>query len=127
MMAEAAPFSTPIVRQRNGDEATFTWSADEPPLRARYRIEWRFRSPGGKENDGVPAMSAAERMASLGIIQDGDPVLTEVARPFNLPAEADDARRVVARLVSSLERVSQVHDFVKGMGLAAPQIGIGRA
>ena len=51
----------------------------------------------------------------------------EVARPFDLPSEAEDARRVVAQLVSTLERVGQVHKFVKGMGLAAPQIGIGRS
>ena len=54
-------------------------------------------------------------------------MLTEVARPFDLPAEAEDARRVVSQLVSTLERVGQVHNFVKGMGLAAPQIDIGRA
>ena len=34
---------------------------------------------------------------------------------------------MVAQLVSTLERVGQVNNFVKGMGLAAPQIGIGRA
>ncbi|MGH3267314.1 MAG: peptide deformylase, partial [Trebonia sp.] len=59
--------------------------------------------------------------------QEGDLVLAEVARPFDLPAEAEDARRVVAQLVSMLERVGQVHNFSKGMGLAAPQIRIGRA
>ncbi len=75
----------------------------------------------------MPAMTAAERMRALDIVQEGDPILSEVARPFDLPAEAEDARRVVANLVSALERVSQVHNFAKGMGLAAPQIGIGRA
>ena len=55
------------------------------------------------------------------------PVLAEAARPFDLPEEAETARRVVAQLASSLERVGQVHNFSKGMGLAAPQIGIGRA
>ena len=34
---------------------------------------------------------------------------------------------MVAQLVSTLERVGQVHNFTKGMGLAAPQINIGRA
>lgn len=66
-------------------------------------------------------------MRALDIVQEGEPVLSEVARPFDLPAEADDARRVVAQLVSTLERVGQVHNFTKGMGLAAPQINIGRA
>jgi peptide deformylase len=72
-------------------------------------------------------MTPGERMRSLEIAQEGEPVLSEVARPFNLPAEAEDARRVVAQLVSTLERVGQVHNFSKGMGLAAPQIRIGRA
>ena len=72
-------------------------------------------------------MSPAERMRSLEIAQEGEPVLAEVARPFRLPAEAEDARRVVAQLIGTLERVSQVHNFSKGMGLAAPQIRIGRA
>ena len=72
-------------------------------------------------------LSPAEQMRALDIVQEGEPVLSEVARPFDLPAEAEDARRVVAQLVSTLERVGQVHNFTKGMGLAAPQINIGRA
>jgi peptide deformylase len=75
----------------------------------------------------MDTMSPAERMRSLNITQEGDPILTEVARPFDLPLEAEDARRVVSQLVSTLERAGQVHNFVKGIGLAAPQIGIGRA
>src|SRR5262249_16307152 len=69
-------------------------------------------------------MSPAEQMRALDIVQEGDPVLAEVARPFDLPAEAEDARRVVAQLVSTLERVGQVHNFTKGTGLAAAQTGI---
>ena len=127
MSAEAVAFDTPVVRKPDGEEITFTWSTEEPPLHARYRVEWKFRSPQEKESAPMATMSAADRMRSLNITQEGDPVLAEVARPFDLPAEADDARRVVANLVSALERVSQVHSFAKGMGLAAPQIGIGRA
>jgi peptide deformylase len=65
-------------------------------------------------------------MHALGVAQEGDPILAEVARPFELASEAEDARRVVAQLVATLERVGQVHNFTKGMGLAAPQIHIGR-
>lgn len=61
-------------------------------------------------------MSPAERMPSLDIAQEGDPVLGEVARLFDLPAEAEDARRVVSQLVGALQRVGQVHNFVKAMG-----------
>lgn len=127
MTAEATPFDTPILRQEAGQEATFTWSAEDPPLHARYRIEWNFRSFEEKDDAAMPTISASEQMQSIGIVQEGDPILTGTARLFDLPAEADDARRVIGQLVSSLERVAQVHNFVKGMGLAAPQIGIGRA
>src|SRR5215216_5067416 len=66
-------------------------------------------------------------MRALGIVQEGDPILTSPARPFTLPAEAEDARRVVAELQSTAERVAEVHTFGKGLGIAAPQIGIDRA
>jgi peptide deformylase len=127
MTAEAAPFSTPIARHQAGDLVEFTWSTDEPPLHARYRIEWKFRAPDDEETPDVTTISPAQRMRSLDIAQEGEPVLAEIARPFELPAEAEDARRVVMQLVSTLERVGQVHNFAKGMGLAAPQINIGRA
>jgi peptide deformylase len=127
MTAESAPFPTAIVRQVVDDEVVFIWSADEPPLHARYRVEWKFRAPDDGEAREMDTMSPEERMRSLGIVQEGDPILAEAARPFDLPAEAEDARRVVSQLVSSLERVGQAHNFAKGMGLAAPQINIGRA
>jgi peptide deformylase len=127
MTAESSAFRTPIFRKERDDQVVFTWSADEPPLHARYRIEWKFRTPEDEETSDVDTVSPAERMRALDIAQEGDSVLAEVARPFDLPAEAEDARRVVAQLVSALERVGQVHDFTKGMGLAAPQISIGRA
>jgi peptide deformylase len=127
MAAEASPFPTPISRQDQNDQVVFTWSTDEPPLHARYRIEWKFKAPDDGDADEMETMTPAERMRSLEIAQEGDHVLTEVARPFSLPAEAEDARRVVSQLVATLERVGQVHNFSKGMGLAAPQINIGRA
>jgi len=127
MAAAASPFPTPISRQQRNDEVVFAWSTDDPPLHARYQIEWKFKAPEDGESATMDTLSPAERMRALDIVQEGDPILTEVARPFNLPAEAEDARRVVSQLVSTLERVGQVHNFSKGMGLAAPQIGIGRA
>ncbi|MFI5782644.1 peptide deformylase [Nocardia sp. NPDC051570] len=80
---------------------------------------------GGRlESRGI---SPSQVMADLGILQEGDPLLCQVARPFDLPTEAGDACRVVAGLNSAAERVVQAHIFSKGMGLAAPQIGIDRA
>jgi peptide deformylase len=72
-------------------------------------------------------MSASEIMRSLGVVQEGDPILRRTARPFDLPTEADDARRVVAELNVAADRVEAVHIFGKGVGIAAPQIGIDRA
>ena len=127
MTVDASPFPTPIARQSKDDQVVFTWSTDDPPLNSRYRMEWKFMVPEDDETTEVQAMGPAEQMEALGIAQEGDPVLTEAARPFDLPEEAETARRVVSQLASSLERVGQVHNFSKGMGLAAPQIGIGRA
>lgn len=71
--------------------------------------------------------SASEIMRSLGVVQEGDPILRQTARPFDLPTEADDARRVTAELNSAVERIEAAHIFGKGVGIAAPQIGIDRA
>jgi peptide deformylase len=127
MTAEASPFRTPLVRDVHDGRVTFTWSTDNPPLHARYRVEWKFKAPAEREGSPMEAMTPSQRMSAVGIVQVGDPVLTTETQGFDLPREAEDARRVVAQLVSALERVSQVHTFSKGMGLAAPQIGIGRA
>lgn len=125
MTAETAAFRTPIVRTVNGDRALFAWSTSDPPLHARYRVEWKFKGATDKTNEAT--LSPSARMSALGIVQEGDTILTTPAKPFDLPAEAEDARRVIAQLMSTMERVAQTHTFAKGMGLAAPQIGIGRA
>ncbi len=128
MTAEAFPFRTAIQQQTDGDRRMFAWSTDQPPLHARYRLAWKFRARPADETDGASMpTTASETMRSLGIVQAGDPILTSTARPFDLPAEAEDARRVVAQLVSFMERVSKAHVFGKGMGIAAPQVGIDRA
>jgi hypothetical protein len=87
-------------------------------------LEWSF---GNRPDAGDTSTSPSETMAALGIVQEGDAILREVARSFDLPAEAEDARRVIAQLASTMERVEKVHTFGKGVGIAAPQIGIGRA
>ncbi|MGW2597130.1 peptide deformylase [Streptomyces klenkii] len=69
----------------------------------------------------------SEQMRDLGVVQHGAPVLAEATRPFNLPGEKDTAEHTVESLFASMERITRVHPFAKGMGIAAPQIGIGRA
>lgn len=69
----------------------------------------------------------SEQMRDVGVVQDGAPVLAEPARPFDLPAEREAAEQAVEQMFAAMERIGQVHPFAKGMGLAAPQIGIDRA
>ncbi|WBB80846.1 peptide deformylase [Micromonospora sp. WMMD882] len=68
-----------------------------------------------------------QRMVELGIAQEGDPVLDRPATPFALPGEADEAGRLVDRLRATMSRIATVHVFAKGMGLAAPQVGVSRS
>ncbi|WP_336323557.1 peptide deformylase [Streptomyces lavendofoliae] len=69
----------------------------------------------------------SQRMRDLGVVQHGAGILAEPARAFTLPAERDEAERITDELFAAMERIGQVHPFAKGMGIAAPQIGIGRA
>ncbi|MFJ8783156.1 peptide deformylase [Streptomyces sp. NPDC102476] len=130
MTAAALPFRTAIRQSEDNGRRIFAWSTEDPPLHARYRLEWKFRTrPDLEENSHVmeTEATASDRMRGVGIVQEGDPILSKTSRPFVLPDEAEDARRVVAELVSACERASSVHVFGKGMGMAAPQIGIDRA
>lgn len=125
MTAESMPFQTAIRIQEAGDRRIYSWSTENPPLHARYRLEWYFRNQPHQAPPKPPKPSAM--MKALGIVQDSDPVLRRPARPFTLPSEAEDARRVVSELQSATYRVAMAHIFGKGMGIAAPQIGIERA
>ncbi|MFJ1758602.1 peptide deformylase [Kitasatospora sp. NPDC088134] len=69
----------------------------------------------------------SDQMRDLGVVQEGAPILTEPAHPFDLPTERGATEQVVEKLFTTMERIGQVHPFAKGMGIAAPQIGIGRA
>jgi peptide deformylase len=125
MAAESMPFSTAIRMQHAENRKIYSWSTEDPPLHARYRLEWRFRNQSHEAHQDSLKPSAV--MKSIGIAQEGDAVLRRAARPFVLPAEAEDARRVISELHSAAQRVAKVHTFGKGMGIAAPQIGIERA
>ncbi|MGW1074315.1 peptide deformylase [Streptomyces sp. NPDC002537] len=72
-------------------------------------------------------MRPSQRMRDLGVVQHGAGILAEPARPFDLPAEREEAERIADELFAAMERIGQAHPFAKGMGLAAPQIGIARA
>lgn len=124
MTAEAMPVRTPIHRRELGDDVVFEWSTENPPLHARYRFEWRFRADErAREEPSQPS----QRMRRLGVIQEGDPVLRAPAEPFKLPEEAAIANGLGELLIAYLAPIRAAHSFGKGMGLAAPQIGVSRA
>ncbi|MGV9315537.1 peptide deformylase [Streptomyces sp. NPDC003691] len=75
----------------------------------------------------MTSVRPSQQMRDLGVVQEGAAILTTPARRFDLPTEQDEAERIVDELFAALNRISQVHPFAKGMGIAAPQIGIGRA
>ncbi|PSK96871.1 peptide deformylase [Murinocardiopsis flavida] len=124
--AEAVPLRDPIQRSVDGDDAVFTWSAHRPHIGARYRLEWRWRV-GPPEAPRPALRTSSDRMRASGIVQDGDPILARTAARFSLPAESESAMEVVDRIHRAMQRVREHHEFGKGMGLAATQIGIDRA
>jgi peptide deformylase len=65
-------------------------------------------------------------MRDLGIIQETAPILAQAADRLNLPREAVLANTIVDDLTTAMQRVSQVHSFAKGMGIAAPQLAIAK-
>ncbi|WP_320069040.1 peptide deformylase [Micromonospora sp. RTGN7] len=128
LSAEEGPLRRPIIRQELDGRAIFDWATEDPPLNARYRLQWRFRSrppetdPGGPVGGG-PAR-ASDRMRGLGIVQRGADLLRQPSRQFDLPTDEATAREVVDQLCSALVRLDELHPFSKGVGIAAPQLGV---
>lgn len=132
LTAEAGPLRTPVTEGHDESRTVFDWSTEDPPLNARYRLEWRFRNDQASEGRIVrPRQSLelrpSERMKGAGIVQRGAPMLERPARWFDLPEQTPLASDIVTRLLDVLQLVSELHEFTKGMGLAAPQLGIGWA
>jgi peptide deformylase len=125
--AEAIPLRTAPARAELGGQAVFSWATSDPPVGARYRLEWRFRARPDDSEEHPQLHTAADRMKAAGIVQDGDPILRRLAVPFRLPEEASEAETVIAGLFATLQRAGEQHVFSKGMGVAAPQAGIARA
>ncbi len=126
LSAEEGPLRTPLVRRDEDGRAFFEWSTEAPPLNARYRLEWRFRAqpPAGAQPAAAQKIRASDRMRAAGILQAGADLLRQPARQFELPRDDATAREVVTRLRAALERLDELHPFSKGVGLAAPQLGI---
>ncbi|MGI9099393.1 MAG: peptide deformylase [Solirubrobacteraceae bacterium] len=122
MTARAVPVRTAIMQRDDGDQRIFSWSTESPPLHARYRFEWRLAG----QDLSAEHMRPSERMRALGVVQAHDPALRQPCEPFDLPADRDLAHSVSELLTAFLHPLRAAHSFGKGMGLAAPQIGIAR-
>jgi peptide deformylase len=125
MFAQRLPVQPAVQRRETPGLVNYTWSTSKPSLHTRIRFEWRFRNEPSQEEPFQLALS--ERMKRLGIVQRGEPMLTRASAPFSLPAEADLARATGELLITYLDPLAALHTFGKGMGLAAPQIGVPRA
>jgi len=73
----------------------------------------------------MPSAGAGE-MIALGIVQQPNPVLNAHTAAYDLPPEADIARHDFNALRQVANAVFAIHASKKGLGVAAPQIGIDR-
>lgn len=46
LSVEGAPLGTPLITDQRDGRLTFSWTVREPPLQARYRLEWRLPDEG---------------------------------------------------------------------------------
>jgi peptide deformylase len=122
MTAQAVPVRTAISQRDDGDQRIFSWSTENPPLHARYRFEWRLADADAASED----VSPSERMRRLGVVQADDPALRQPCEPFDLSNDRDLARSVGELLIAFLHPLRAAHSFGKGIGLAAPQMGVNR-
>jgi peptide deformylase len=67
-----------------------------------------------------------QEMEALGIVQHPDPVLSRATVPYRLPEEANVAQADFEKLRQAADAVFAKHQTKKGLGVAAPQIAIGR-
>lgn len=118
--ADTVPLRDEINVEEEGRMRIFRWSISNPKLNVRYRFEWASRQ---KDEIGRPS----DRMADIGVEQRGSAVLHRKAEPFELPADSDTASQVLVKLNEALDRIQRTHTFSKGAGIAAPQLGIGKA
>jgi peptide deformylase len=126
--SESRPLQTPVHETETGDRRVYEWSTDDPPLNARYRLEWRFRDQAAPAPPPrIPRQRPSDLTRQVGIVQRGAPVLERTARWLDLPAEAALAGEIVARLHDAVDRLARLRPFPWGAGLSAPQLGIGWA
>jgi len=83
LSADERPLRTPIAEQRVGDRIRYTWSTEEPPLHARYRLAWRPRAATTPSSTATPPNTAAPFAAPH------PPGVTHQSGTAIAPADAD--------------------------------------
>ncbi|MET9176681.1 peptide deformylase [Kitasatospora aureofaciens] len=61
-------------------------------------------------------------MRDLGVVQEGEPVLAEPARAFDLPTEREAAEQVIEKLFTATERIGRAAAIVQPASPDAPTI-----
>lgn len=64
--------------------------------------------------------------AQIGVRQIGDEVLRRRCKALELPADARLASEILDCLTRTIASARRLHNFTRGIGLAAPQIGFAR-
>lgn len=82
--------------------------------------------PGAAE-PGAQAGWLCAQLRALGIRQLGEDILRRPCTDFDLPREREAARALHEELLRYLAHLRGLYPFGKGLGLAAPQIGVARA
>jgi peptide deformylase len=144
MSAEETPLRTLIEKEYESDRSVFTWTTENPSLNARFRLQWQFRAssapPAAYATSGDTAL--APRLATVGVLQwppprqhrptagqlraaglPSHPLRTKAQR-LELPEDEGKARQIVSELMQALAEIARIHPFTKGLGLAAPQLGL---
>jgi len=106
-----------------------------PRLASIGVVQWpapvTARSGVSREDVGpahqAPAARREPTAGQLRAAGNGRHPLRSRARRLDLPAEDEQARLIVADLMVALEEIARLHPFNKGMGLAAPQLGVDAA
>jgi peptide deformylase len=116
-----------VHRSHSGDTDVYRWAAAQPEIDSVFRFEWRTSAKPSDPDEYADPVTARQTMQAAGVVQQDDPVLRRAAPPYHLPRDAEDCSATLRVLSQTLDRLGHLHHFGKGMGLAAPQIGIPRA
>jgi peptide deformylase len=95
-------------------------------MRCGQALESLLVTSPTETNDLTDGAQLVRMMADAGVVQRGDPVLTQSTTPWRLPAESAQLDQVLQVLHATAERAQSRYPFHHGMGLAAPQVGVGR-